>query len=54
MKNRNEQTSPRVARVASQVLRTGKATPRQVLTLAGAVLTQAPDKPKAKPSSKKK
>jgi hypothetical protein len=43
---KNEKTSPRVAKIASDVLRTGKATPKQAKTLAGAVLTQAPDKPK--------
>lgn len=45
----NEKTSPKVAKVAAQVLSTGKATPQQALTLAGAVLTQAADKPKAAP-----
>lgn len=41
---KNEQTSKRVASVASQVLRTGKATKAQAMTLAGAALTQAPDR----------
>jgi len=45
---KNEKTSPRVAKIASTVLKTGKATPAQAMTLAGAVLTQAPDKKKPK------
>ena len=48
----NEKTSKRVAKIASKALRTGKATPQQVKALAGAVLTQAPDKPKSKPKRK--
>ena len=45
---KNEKTSPAVAKVAAKVLSTGKATPKEAMTLAGAALTQAPDKKKAK------
>ena len=45
---RNERTSPKVAKVAAKVLKTGKATPKQAKTLAGSALTQAPDKGKGK------
>lgn len=45
---KNEKTSKRVASVASQVLRTGKATKAQAMTLAGAALTQAPDRSRKK------
>lgn len=41
---KNEKTSKTVASIAAKVLQTGKATPKQAKTLAGAVLTQAPDK----------
>ncbi len=45
---RNEQTSKKVASIASQALKTGQATPKQIKTLAASVLTQAPPKPKGK------
>jgi polyhydroxyalkanoate synthesis regulator phasin len=45
----NEKSSKRVAHIASEVLKKGKATPEQAKTLAASVLTQAPDKPKKKP-----
>ena len=46
---KNERTSPRVARIASQALQNPQSvTPRQVQTLAASVLTQAGDKPKPK------
>lgn len=45
---RNERTSPKVAKIAAKVLKTGKATPKQAKTLAGSALTQAPDKGKGK------
>ena len=46
---KNEQTSKPVAKLAAQVLSGQvKPTPKQVLTLAGAVLTQAPDKKPSK------
>jgi len=45
----NEKTSKRIAHIASEVLRKGTATPAQARALAGAALTQAPDKPKKKP-----
>ena len=47
-RGKNERTSAKVAKVAAKVLRTGKATPKEAKTLAGSVLTQAPDKPKRK------
>lgn len=43
---KNEKSSPKAAKVAAKVLSTGKATPKQAMTLAGSVLTQAPDKGK--------
>ena len=42
---KNETTSERMARLAAQTLRDKNATERE-LRLAGALLTQAPDKPK--------
>ena len=42
--SKNEKTSSRVATIASNVLRKGSATPSQARTLAGSVLTQAPDR----------
>lgn len=45
---KNEQTSKRVASVASEALRTGKATKAQAMTLAGAALTQAHDRSRKK------
>jgi hypothetical protein len=41
---KNEKSSSRVAKVAGKVLQAGKATPKEAKTLAGSVLTQAPDK----------
>lgn len=43
---RNEQTSKKVATLASKALKTGQATPKQIKTLAASVLTQAPPKKK--------
>lgn len=45
---KNEKTSKRVASTAAKVLRKGKATPKQAKSLAGSVLTQAPDRKKRK------
>ena len=44
----NEKTSPKVAKIASKGLRTGKLTPSEIKSLSGAALTQAPDKYKKK------
>jgi len=42
---KNEKTSPKVATLASLVLSgEKKPTPKEILTLAGAALTQTPDK----------
>ena len=41
---KNEQTSKRVASIAAKALQTGKATPSQIRSMAGAALTQAPDR----------
>jgi hypothetical protein len=41
---KNEKTSAPVAKLASKVLKTGQATPKQAKTLAASVLTQSPDK----------
>jgi hypothetical protein len=48
---KNEKSSKKVGQIASEALRTGKATPDEVLKLAGSVLTQRPDQPK--PAKKK-
>ena len=45
---RNEKSGKQVAKIASKVLRTGKATKTEAKKLAGSVLTQAPNKPKKK------
>lgn len=46
---KNEKTSPAIARLAAKVLAgTKKPTPAEIASLAGAVLTQAPDKKKGK------
>jgi hypothetical protein len=46
----NEKTSPKVASIASQALLNPKSvSPKQIQTIAASVLTQAPDKGKAKP-----
>jgi hypothetical protein len=57
---KNEKTSERVASIAAKALRApGKPTEAEIETLAGSVLTQAPDKkptkskPKAKPSRRR-
>ncbi len=42
---KNEKTSPRVAKLASKALRNPNSS-KITKTLAGSVLTQAPDKPK--------
>ena len=44
---KNEKTSPRVAKVASKVLKSTKET-SNAKTIAGSALTQAKDKPKRK------
>ena len=48
---KNEKTSPRVAKLASQALRDPKASPREK-SIAGSVLTQAPDRKKSPRKSK--
>ena len=49
---KNEKTSPKVASIASKGLKNpGSLTNKQIKTVSGAALTQAPDK---KASSKKK
>lgn len=45
---RNEKSGDKAKTVASKVLRTGKATKDEIRTLAGSVLTQAPDKGKSR------
>jgi len=45
---KNEKTSSKVAKTASKGLRTGKLTPKEIKSVSGAALTQAPDKPKKK------
>jgi len=45
---KNEKSSPPVAKIASKVLSTGKATPKEAKTLAASVLTQTADKKKGK------
>jgi hypothetical protein len=45
---KNEQTSKEAASLAAHVLATGKATQKEAMSLAGALLTQAPDKPAPK------
>jgi len=46
-KKNTEQTSKRVATIASELLRNPK-TPAKVKTIAASVLTQRPDRPKKK------
>ena len=41
---KGEKTSPKVAKVAGKVLKTGKATVREVKMLAGSALTQAAER----------
>lgn len=43
---RNEKSSPKVAKIASKALKSGKATSKEIKSLAGSVLTQRPDKRK--------
>lgn len=43
---RNEKSSPKVAKIASKALKSGKATSKEIKSLAGSVLTQRPDKKK--------
>jgi len=43
---KNEKTSKRVGAIAAKVLRGEKVTQAELKSLAGSVLTQAPDKPK--------
>jgi hypothetical protein len=43
---RNEKTSESVARLAGRVLKSGRATPEEIRTLAASVLTQAADRPR--------
>jgi hypothetical protein len=45
---KNEKSSAKVASIAGKVLESGKATPKQAMTLAASVLTQAADKKKGK------
>jgi hypothetical protein len=45
---KNEKTSPKVAKTASKGLRTGKLSPKEIKSVSGAALTQAPDKKKKK------
>ena len=49
---KNERTSKKVATVAGKVLKAGKATPKQAKTLAASKLTQAPNKPRARPRAR--
>ncbi|MEM7519150.1 MAG: hypothetical protein AAF368_19770 [Planctomycetota bacterium] len=52
---KNEKTSKDVASLASKLLKDPKkATQKDIKTLAGSVLTQAPDKPKPRPKPKRK
>ena len=44
---KNEHSSPKLAKLASKVLRNPKA-PKEAKSLAGSVLTQAPDHKKSK------
>lgn len=44
---RNEKTSPKVAKIASELLRNPN-TPKKVKTVAASALTQSPDKKKKK------
>ena len=51
---KNEQTSPKLAKIASQGLRAPSTlTTAQIRELAGSVLTQAPDHPKPAPKESK-
>lgn len=45
---KNEKTSLRIAKIASKVLRNEKVSKSQIKSLAGSVLTQAPDKKRKK------
>jgi len=46
---KNEKTSPEMAKLAAKLLRhPEEATRKQIKSLAGALLTQVPDKPKAR------
>ena len=51
--SKNEKSSSKVAKIAGKVLQKGKATAKEAKSLAGSVLTQTSDKPKA-PSKKGK
>lgn len=44
-KPKNETTSARAATIAGHVLSTGRATTAEAMTIAAALLTQAPNKP---------
>lgn len=50
---KNDKTSPAVAKIASHVLKTGHATTKEAMALAGSALNQAPNK-KPSPAPKKK
>lgn len=51
----NEKTSEKVAAIAARLLRDpSKATQKEIRTLAGAALTQVPDRPKRRPKRKAK
>ena len=43
---KNEKTSAGIAKIASKGLRTGKLTQKEIKSVSGAALTQAPDKKK--------
>lgn len=44
--SKKEKTSPNAAKIAGKVLSTGKATKKEIATLAATALTQAADKKK--------
>jgi hypothetical protein len=57
---KNEKTSPRVARIASKVLKAKNKTEftlkeaQEIASVAASALTQAPDKPKKRPDTPKR
>jgi hypothetical protein len=51
---KDEKSSPRLRKLASKVLSgRKKPTKKEILSLAGAVLTESPDKPKKKATGRK-
>ena len=52
MPKKEETSSDKSASLAAKVLSKGKATTKEALSLAGSVLTNAPNKPAAKGGSK--